>query len=265
MPGAFLNRYLSIAGDHGTRGLPPDALADSRGPAWENEAVYLETRLPLGLTLWQSQGDFDSTVPADGCTDLIVRDGQLVVAGPSTRWIATKSDGDSGSVGLRLPPGFAGTVLGTNARELVDRAVAIEDALPRDAAAGLRAAMLSVARNPGLIDAISARVLDRMTTNRLRLNSILNAAGRGTSAGAMAAELGESERTLRRRMLSDFGYGYATLVRIQRAASARHLLERGAKSSEAAAAAGFADQAHLTREFRRLVGITPAQFSESSA
>jgi len=265
MPGAFLNRYLSIAGDHGTRGLPPDALADSRGPAWENEAVYLETRLPLGLTLWQSQGDFDSTVPADGCTDLIVRDGQLVVAGPSTRWIATKSDGDSGSVGLRLPPGFAGTVLGTNARELVDRAVAIEDALPRDAAAGLRAAMLSVARSPGLVEAISARVFDRMAPSRPRLNFIRHAAGRAASVGAVADELGESERTLRRRMLSDFGYGYATLVRIQRAAKARQLLGRGAKSSEAAAAAGFADQAHLTREFRRLVGVTPAQFTESSA
>ncbi|WP_460942138.1 helix-turn-helix domain-containing protein [Okibacterium endophyticum] len=66
-------------------------------------------------------------------------------------------------------------------------------------------------------------------------------------------------------MLSDFGYGYATLVRIERAASARRLLIRGAKASEAAAAAGFADQAHLTREFRRLVGIAPAQIAGSSA
>ncbi|MFV0429809.1 MAG: helix-turn-helix domain-containing protein [Arachnia sp.] len=66
-------------------------------------------------------------------------------------------------------------------------------------------------------------------------------------------------------MLSDFGYGYATLIRIQRTANARQLLERGVKSSEVAAAAGFADPAHLPREFRRLVGITPGQFAESSA
>lgn len=137
--------------------------------------------------------------------------------------------------------------------------------MPHDAAADLRAAMLAVARNPGRLDAISARILDRMTVPRLRLNFIRHAAGRAASVGAVAAELGESERTLRRRMLLDFGYGYATLVRIQRAANARQLLERGAKSTEAAAAAGFADQAHLTREFRRLVGVTPAQFAESSA
>lgn len=204
-------------------------------------------------------------VPADGCTDLIVREGQLFVAGPSTRWIAAKGDGDSGTVGLRLPPGFAGTVLGTSAVELVDRAVAIEDAAPHDAAVDLRAAMLSIARDPGLIDAISARVLERMAPPRPRLNFIRRAAERAVSAGAVAAELGESERTLRRRMLSDFGYGYATLGRIQRSASARHLLERSANCVEAAASAGFADQAHLTREFRRLVGITPAQFAGSSA
>lgn len=226
--------------------------------AWENEAMYVEMRFPQGLTLWQSRGSLDSTVPADGCTDLIVRDGQLVVSGPSTRWVATKSDGESGSVGLRLPPGFAGAVLGTNACELVDRAVSIEDAVPHDTAAELRAAMLSAAKAPGLVDAVSARVLDRMPTYHLRLTCILRAAARGASAGAVALELGESERTLRRRMLSEFGYGYATLVRIQRAARARHLLKRGARSAEAAAVAGFADQAHLTREFRRLVGSTCA-------
>ncbi|MDQ1135739.1 AraC-like DNA-binding protein [Microbacterium sp. SORGH_AS 1204] len=227
--------------------------------------MYVETRLPLGLTLWQSRNDVDSTIPADGCTDLILRNDHLFVAGPSTRWIATNSDGDSGSVGLRLPPGFAGAVLGTSAVELVDRAAAIEDALPHDAAAGLRSAMLSVARSPGQVDAISAHVLDRMAPSRPRLNFIRHAAGRAASVGAVAAELGESERTLRRRMLSDFGYGYATLVRIRRAAQARQFLEQGTTSSEAAAAAGFADQAHLTREFRRLVGLTPAQFSKSSA
>lgn len=174
MPAAFLYRYLPFAGDRGTNGLP--------------------------------RSDFGSMVPADGCTDLIVRDGQLVVAGPSTRWIATRSDGDSGSVGVRLPPGFAGAVLGTSAVELVDRAAPIEDLVPYDATPELHS----------------------------------HAAGRAASAGAVAAELGESD-------------------------NARHLLERGAKSSETAAAAGFADQAHLTREFRRLVGITPAQFAGSSA
>lgn len=204
-------------------------------------------------------------VPADGCTDLIARGGQLIVAGPSTRWIAAKGDGEGGSVGLRLPPGFAGVVLGTSAAELADRAEAVEDVVPRGAAVELRRAMLSVGGEHGRLDAISAGVLDRMTASRPRLSLIRHAARKAVPAHAVAAELGESERTFRRRMLSDFGYGYATLVRIERAASARHLLTRGVTPSEAAAAAGFADQPHLTREFRRLVGIAPAQFAGSSA
>ncbi|MGM1018536.1 MAG: helix-turn-helix domain-containing protein [Actinomycetota bacterium] len=125
--------------------------------------------------------------------------------------------------------------------------------------------MLSINGRGGLRDAVAASILDRMTAPRPRLRVIRHAARRAASSRAVAAELGESERTLRRRMLSDFGYGYATLVRIERAARARHLLLRGAQTSEAAASAGFADQAHLTREFRRLVGITPAQFTGSSA
>ncbi len=66
-------------------------------------------------------------------------------------------------------------------------------------------------------------------------------------------------------MVETFGYGYATLVRIERARRAREMLVRGSPISEAAAIAGFADQPHLSREFRRLVGVSPGQFAASSA
>jgi helix-turn-helix protein/AraC-like protein len=45
-----------------------------------------------------------------------------------------------------------------------------------------------------------------------------------------------------------------------RVARARKLLETGQRPAEAAAAAGFADQAHLTRWFRRVVGVTPGVY-----
>jgi AraC-like DNA-binding protein len=35
--------------------------------------------------------------------------------------------------------------------------------------------------------------------------------------------------------------------------------------ADAATAAGFADQAHLTRWFRRCYGITPAEFRRAAA
>ncbi|WP_443192724.1 helix-turn-helix domain-containing protein [Microbacterium sp. Clip185] len=66
-------------------------------------------------------------------------------------------------------------------------------------------------------------------------------------------------------MRERFGYGYATLVRIQRARRAQQLLQTGHALADATAAAGYADQPHLTREFRRLVGASPAQFASSAA
>ncbi|HKQ98661.1 MAG TPA: AraC family transcriptional regulator [Candidatus Polarisedimenticolia bacterium] len=52
---------------------------------------------------------------------------------------------------------------------------------------------------------------------------------------------------------------HAYLVRL-RVNRARDLLRRGVAPAEVAHAAGFADQSHLTRHFRRLVGVTPARF-----
>ncbi len=46
-----------------------------------------------------------------------------------------------------------------------------------------------------------------------------------------------------------------------RIAEARLLLARGVPPAEAALACGFADQAHLTRTFKRAVGVTPARYA----
>lgn len=45
---------------------------------------------------------------------------------------------------------------------------------------------------------------------------------------------------------------------------ARRLLGAGATPAEAAGAAGFADQSHLTRAFRRQLGITPARYRHAA-
>lgn len=48
-----------------------------------------------------------------------------------------------------------------------------------------------------------------------------------------------------------------------RARKAGELLRQGAGIAQAAAGAGFADQSHLTRTFKRLLGYTPGQFRNS--
>jgi AraC-like DNA-binding protein len=69
-----------------------------------------------------------------------------------------------------------------------------------------------------------------------------------------------SERTLRRRFEDAFGYGPKTLDRILRFQRFRRLRrqQRDASAAQLAIEAGYADQAHLIRESRRLTGVTPS-------
>ncbi|KZL21460.1 Bifunctional transcriptional activator/DNA repair enzyme AdaA [Pseudovibrio axinellae] len=55
-------------------------------------------------------------------------------------------------------------------------------------------------------------------------------------------------------------HAYLTDVRIR---NARRLLVRGSSPSETATLCGFADQAHLTRQFKSRIGTTPAAFQRS--
>ena len=229
-----------------------------------NGNVYTELALPDGSALWRSSGGEGGAVPADGCVDLILLDDAVYVAGPSTRWIATVADGERGSFGLRLSPGRAHGLLSAALTLLADRLVPLAETVTPDAARGLRERMARFGDGPhptaGLVEIAGRAAEDNPWSRAVHMR-----AERAVAAGRVAEEMNESERTFRRRMRERFGYGYATLVRIQRARRAQQLLRTGSALADATAAAGYADQPHLTREFRSLVGVSPAQFASSAA
>jgi AraC-like DNA-binding protein len=79
----------------------------------------------------------------------------------------------------------------------------------------------------------------------------------------IAAAAGLSRYQLLRSFRAEVGMPpYAWLAQ-HRVARARVLLERGQSPAEAAVLTGFADQAHLTRWFRRVVGVTPGAYRNS--
>lgn len=84
-------------------------------------------------------------------------------------------------------------------------------------------------------------------------------AGEGVAATAAAVGLGE--RRLHRLSLDAFGYGPRLLGRVLRLQRALALSRRGLAQAEVAYAAGYADQAHLTREVRALAGVTPGAYA----
>lgn len=57
-------------------------------------------------------------------------------------------------------------------------------------------------------------------------------------------------------------HAYLNQVRVR---LARRLLDMGVPPAEVAATAGFADQAHLTRQFKRIVGVPPGAYQRARA
>ena len=80
---------------------------------------------------------------------------------------------------------------------------------------------------------------------------------------ALAAEAGLSRFQLLRAFARELDMTpHAYLVQ-RRLSVARALLDAGETIADAAAGAGFADQAHLTRLFRRSLGFTPAAYARA--
>lgn len=83
-------------------------------------------------------------------------------------------------------------------------------------------------------------------------------------ASEIADAVGMSETTLRRKIRAATGGGVVALTNRLRAGEARALIRRGDKSlAEIAFACGYADQAHLTRSFRRAFGQSPGAWRDA--
>ena len=66
-------------------------------------------------------------------------------------------------------------------------------------------------------------------------------------------------RTAQRRFLQATGITHSAIRQIQRARYATSLLQQDVSILDTVCAAGYYDQAHLTRSLKRLIGQTPAQ------
>jgi AraC-like DNA-binding protein len=77
---------------------------------------------------------------------------------------------------------------------------------------------------------------------------------------ALQGQLKElSLRTIQRRFLRATGLTLNSVRQIERAREAEVLLEQGVSILDTVLEAGYADQSHLTRSLKRLIGRTPTQ------
>ncbi|MDT0320129.1 helix-turn-helix domain-containing protein [Streptomyces millisiae] len=213
-----------------------------------------------GAVVWEKTAVADRVgrVLPDGCMDLIWDGERLLVAGPDTRAHLVAGVAGARYTGLRFAPGFGPLVYGLPADELTDRRVGLDEVWPGRLVRELTERVAGAARTGAALEAVAAGRLAAAPPGpepepwRARAVAAL-AAGRGVAG--TARELGLSERQLRRRSLAAFGYGPKTLARVLRLGRALRLTDAGTPPAEAAALAGYADQAHLAREVRELAGV----------
>lgn len=218
------------------------------------------------VTAWTVRTEGRHRLVPDGCVDVLwIDNGTVWVCGPETSAWSFRLPPGTQAVGVRFRPGRASSVFKIAAHELRDRRVALEDVLgsrahrllaeqvgyAADEAARLRVMEDHVRRwvaEAPVADAVPAAVV-RMLTRDI-----------GTSITALADAVGLGERQLHRRCLTAFGYGAATLRRILRLQGFLELARTAGDVTglaTLAAAAGYTDQPHLSRDCRAIAGISP--------
>ncbi|MFF9501285.1 helix-turn-helix domain-containing protein [Streptomyces sp. NPDC014656] len=206
----------------------------------------------------------EALVVPDGCMDLIWADGRLLVAGADTR-AHRSTEAVARYAGLRFAPGDAPRILGVPAAELRDRRVDPAD-LWGDGTARRLAERIGTAPDPAAaLEAYALRRAARTGPADPLTRAVAARLGAGRPVGETAEALGLGARRLHRLSLDAFGYGPKTLARVLRLQRALELVRTGLPLTEVAARAGYADQAHLTRDTRALAGTTPGAYARVSA
>ena len=246
----------------------------TRAPGWVPAGAWLapgyaEWQAPAPLRsavacLWTSvvpdEASAAGLILPDACSDLIWEQGAgCYVAGPDTGPARTVTKAGTVIVGVRFRPSAGGQVLGLPLSEIRDQRVPVADLLP---AAGKR---LPAMLDPAEAAARALDVVGRLVADAVPDPEVARAAALlrdpATRTEDVADDVGLSVRQLRRRCHAAAGYGPKTLQRVLRFQRFVRMLDAAAPPPDlasAAALAGYADQAHLTRECAALSGLTPA-------
>jgi AraC-like DNA-binding protein len=180
----------------------------------------------------------------------------VMVSGQITRPVVLRPLGPADIIGIRFRTAGARDLLGLPLAELTDHVVPL-----RDVAGSLARVLETAARSEDPVRALSGALHERMRT---RAHASTSAAVEGLARGERVADVarrtGLTARTLERRVRDDTGLSPKTLQQVMRFRVLYALLQSGAANgASAAATAGYYDQTHANRDFRRFAGASPTE------
>jgi AraC-like DNA-binding protein len=181
--------------------------------------------------------------------------------------------GQGWTVAAMTRPGGLGAFVGGSAADLTDRTLPLGEALGADEAALV--AEVTAEPDEAARVAVLAAALEQAVHPQRRLPAA-EVAGVARLAeedrtvqrlGDLCERAGTGPRTLQRKFLQYAGVSPTWVIRRYRLLEAAESVREGKPVSwaEIAAGLGYADQAHLTRDFRAVIGQTPAAYAGSQS
>lgn len=220
--------------------------------------------------------DFDNRVAVvpDGCSDIILSQRGLCVVGPDRTAAFPPLQPGATVIGMRFQPGAAAAWLNLSLAEITGKTVALPD-LWGASGEELQQRLFetpSIAKKLALLQTeLQRRARDltppstdmRQTFDHL----VQERSGEEETIRNLSRTLGYGERTFQRRCLEHFGYGPKTLDRILRFQRLLRLFRSARRQplSILAFEAGYADQAHMSREIRMLSGLSASDIRRQCA
>ena len=234
---------------------------------------------PFVTTLWASEQQTDSEVPASGrelmlptglmhvafrlsdsafrvldnLDDLAGRPmGHAIVAGARTTFVIRDLSQPARSVGAQLQPGAAQLLFGVPADELAERYTPLGDVCGRWAREA-RQRLLEAGSLQQQLDTLESLLVARLPMVR-GLHPVVACALERFAASTEVREV-----------VRQSGYSHRRFIALFRRAVERTFAARDASLADIALDLGYSDQPHFTREFRAFAGISPLQYRLASA
>ena len=219
----------------------------------------------------QTRSQASDAILPDGCADIMMSNDQPPrIAGPDAFTRRVKLCDRQVIIGIRLRPGACRAILGCPAEHLVNDGMLLSDV--SSGAAELHCRLLmsdNVFSRLVILESWVRIAAERETANDRAVIAACRLLGSDPKIeiGDVARLLDWNARMVHRQFIAACGYGpkhFQRIMRIQRALRAAHSTPVGGLG-DLAAAAGYADQAHMTRDFRQITGVTPAAYFADAA
>lgn len=183
-------------------------------------------------------------------------------AGPYLRPVVTEHAGEQEGIQVDLEPLAARRLLGVPMSELAERCVALDELVGEELTDRVADA-LEWPERFALVESVLRR---RLAESEPVRPEVIWAVGRlHGSAGRvrveqLAREVGWSRRHLAAQFRDAVGFTPKAMARVIRFEQALARLRTGDALADVAYEAGYADQAHLNRDFRAFTGLTPTDY-----